>query len=137
MKTLIMTCGLPYSGKSTWAQEEAEQSAPIVCPDAIRLAMHGQRFAREAEPLVWAMARVMVRALFLGGHYYVILDSTANTKKRREEWRSKEWRREFIEMNADKDECIRRARAAGDEYIIPVIERMASEQEPVGEDERE
>ncbi len=40
-KTLIGMVGLPYSGKSTAARE---LGFPIVCPDAIRLALHGQRF---------------------------------------------------------------------------------------------
>jgi len=40
MKILILTVGLPRSGKSTWA---AKKGFPIVSPDAIRLAMHGMR----------------------------------------------------------------------------------------------
>ena len=84
-KTLIAMVGLPRSGKSTWAKKAGH---PIVSPDAIRLALHGQRFISEAEPFVWAIAKAMVRALFLAGHSAVILDATNNTRKRRDEWKS-------------------------------------------------
>jgi predicted kinase len=72
-KTLIMTVGLPRSGKSTWA---IAQGHPVVCPDAIRLALHGQPFIATAEPVVWATAKLMVASLFEAGHGVVILDAT-------------------------------------------------------------
>lgn len=80
-KVLIMTHGLPRSGKSTWARK---QGVPIVCPDAIRLAKTGRRWFGPIEHEVWATARTMVRALFLAGHSTVILDSTAGTRKQRD-----------------------------------------------------
>lgn len=80
-KVLILTHGLPRSGKSTWAQK---QGVPIVCPDAIRLAKTGKRWWGPIEHEVWATARTMVRALFLAGHDTVILDSTAGTRKQRD-----------------------------------------------------
>lgn len=122
MKTLIMTVGLPRSGKTTWAKE---QNLPIVCPDAIRLALHGERFIQLAEPFVWAIAKVMVRALFLAGHDKVILDATNTTEKRRSEWIGFHTVIQFF--TASKEECIRRARLDGDETIVPVIERMAEQ----------
>jgi predicted kinase len=63
-KKLILTMGLPRSGKSTWAKQ---QSVPIVSPDAIRLAMTGQRWVGELEDMVWVVAKYMVRSLFLAG----------------------------------------------------------------------
>src|SRR5258706_417694 len=53
--TLIVMVGLPWSGKSTWAREQGNW--PIVCPDEIRFALHGQRFIAEAEPWVWTIAK--------------------------------------------------------------------------------
>ena len=41
MKEIIVTVGLPRSGKTTWARE---QGYPIVNPDSIRLSLHGKRF---------------------------------------------------------------------------------------------
>jgi predicted kinase len=132
MKTLIMPIGLPRSGKTTWARQNGN---PIVSPDEIRLALHGQRFAAEAEPFVWAIAQVMVKALFAAGHDYVILDATNITRKRREVWRSELWRREFVVAGATKEQCIERAMKLGDSEIIPVIERMAAEYEPLSPEE--
>lgn len=129
MSQLIVTVGLPRSGKSTWARA---QDHPIVNPDSIRLALHGQRFLPEAEPFVWAIARCMVRALFLAGHETVILDACNTTKERRDEWLAHDgaWIRVFKAFPTPAEECIRRARAEGDEEIVPVIVRMAAHFEP-------
>lgn len=117
---LVMTVGLPYSGKTQWAKATA---APIVSPDCIRLAMHGRRFAREAEPLVWATARYMVEALFLAGSPVVVLDSTALTEELRARWiEPAKWVTLFAVMPATADECF--GRAAGDPELVPVMERM-------------
>lgn len=135
--TLILMMGLPYSGKSTKAAAlSSALSAPIVCPDAIRVAMHGYRYSPPAEPAVWFVARMMVRALFLGGHQLVILDATNNTRKRRDDWRGSEgWSTTIVHEQAELELCLERARAADDEDIIPVIERMAEEHQPPDEDE--
>lgn len=131
MKRLVLMMGLPYSGKSTAAEVlSAALGAPIVCPDEIRRSLHGQRYAQEAEPLVWYMARVMVRALFLAGHDYVILDATNTTKERRDEWRGSEgWWVQVFEIDIAPLICKRRAEAEGDEEIVPVITRMSNRYE--------
>ena len=77
-ETLILTVGLPRSGKSIWAKK---QGIPIVNPDSIRLALHGKAFILEAEDFVWTIAYTMARALFLAGHETVIIDATNITKK--------------------------------------------------------
>ena len=128
MKTLILLCGLPRSGKSTWAKQ---QGHPIVNPDSIRLAVHGQRFIAATEPLVWVTAKYMVRALFLAGHDTVILDATNNTEKRRQEWyteaRLNDYNVTLKIIDTPASVCIDRAKAEGDKAIIPVIEKMAAE----------
>lgn len=125
---LICLIGLPYSGKSTWA---ISQGHPIVCPDAIRIALHGERFNALMEPYVWVIAKTMVKSLFLAGHNTVILDATNTTKKRRTEWVSDDWETNWEAIDTSKEECINRAKANGDEVIIPVIEKMAEQFEPV------
>ncbi len=136
MQELICTVGLPRSGKSTWARE---QGIPIVNPDSIRLAVHGQRFFAPAEPLVWVMAEIMIEALFKAGHGKVILDATNISRRRRNHWlkfdntnrrlHEGESPRKvtFKVFNASAGECIRRAELAGDYEMIPVIKRMAKE----------
>jgi predicted kinase len=137
LKTVILMVGLPRSGKTTKALALWRGTgSPIVCPDAIRLALHGQRFASRAEPFVWAIAKIMVRALFLAGHETVIVDATNTTRKRRDEWRDPDWRLEFHEMGTSADDCIWRATAAGDTEILSVIEAQAARYEPVTDAER-
>ncbi len=136
---LICTVGLPYSGKTTQALDIAQAlSAPIVSPDAIRVALHGQRYVGQAERMVWAMAHNMVDALFMAGHKFVILDATCNTRKRRDDWRRfKQYSTWFYLVDTDAAECLRRADEAGGEHIKEVIERMNEQHEPLEEDETE
>lgn len=121
---LIMTIGLPYSGKTHWVKAQPD-NWPIVSPDQIRYAIHGQRYIQEAEPFVWATAKVMVRALFLAGHKSIILDACSVTAARRDDWIDSLWVRKFTVMDVSAEACISRAMAEDDEYIVPIIERMA------------
>lgn len=137
MSTLILTVGLPQSGKSTWAKA---QGHPIVNPDSIRLGLHGKPFIGEAEPFVWAIAKVMVRALFLAGHETVIVDATNTTRKRRDDWKSKDWAREFEIVLESPEVCKQRAGlSAVDtthlEGLIGAIDRMAEQYEEIAQDE--
>jgi len=122
--TLIMTVGLPRSGKSTWARK---QEHLIVNPDSIRLAIHGQAFIEDTEPIVWTITKYMVKALFLAGHNKVILDATNTTKEARDFWISDDWKCIYHLFLASKSECIERAIKDDKEYLIPVIERMSEE----------
>lgn len=82
---LAITVGIPSSGKTTAAREMQERGWVRICPDDIRLALHGQAFHGPAEPVVWATAELTVRSLLQSGHR-VIVDATNTTKKRREPW---------------------------------------------------
>jgi predicted kinase len=127
-KELILTVGLPRSGKTTWAKQ---QEIPIVNPDSIRLAIHGQRFIHDAEPMVWTTAKYMVRSLFLAGHDKIIVDATNTTAKRRQEWIDESGKIgcsvSYHVIPTSAAECIARAKAEGDEEIIPIIEHMAKQ----------
>ncbi len=127
-KRLIMTVGLPRSGKSTWARQ---QGLPIVNADSLRLAIHGQVYCQEAERIIWTTAYYMVKALFLAGHDIVILDSCNHTQKRRDDWISKDWKRFYKVFDTSKNICIKRARESQTEYLIPVIKRMYKDFEPI------
>ena len=128
MNILWMTVGLPRSGKSTWA---VSQTFPIVNPDSIRLALHGQPFIGSAEPFVWAIAKCMVEALFIAGHRNVILDATNTTRQRRDQWKSDNWKRKFVKFLGpiDKQTCIDRVIKShfDDQHkdnLIKAIDRM-------------
>ncbi len=124
-KGLILTMGLPRSGKTTWARK---QNLPIVNPDSIRLALHGQVYIQEAEGIVWEVAYLMVKSLFLAGHSDVIVDAANITKKRRKVWVDKfahECAIIIKVFNTSKEVCIMRAKKDEREDLIPIIERMA------------
>jgi predicted kinase len=126
---LIITIGLPKSGKSTWAHQ---QGFPVVNPDSIRMALHGHRFSPQAEEFVWAIAHIMVKALFLAGHETVIVDGCHGTSKRRQPWLDRYGTSvRFQVFDVVTEVCIQRARTEGDEEIVPIIEKMAQEWEPL------
>jgi predicted kinase len=108
---------------------------PIVNPDAIRLALHGQRFLEEAEPMVWSIAMYMAKSLFLAGHNEVIVDATNTTRKRRDFWKHDLWARKFVHIDASKEACLEIAKQANDTEIMPVIESMAKQFTSVTSDE--
>ena len=141
MGELLIICmmGLPRSGKSTKARVLSEEAGiPIVNRDSIRLALHGQRYVQIAEPMVKAISGIMVNALFIAGHKTVIVDETNMRRSTRDFWASlnPDARIEFWYVDTPKEECLRRAQFMNDEIIQPVIERMAADFEPLGEDEK-
>ncbi|WP_284036276.1 ATP-binding protein [Neobacillus sp. 114] len=85
MKLGIM-CGMPLSGKSTYGKTLQKQGWVRVSLDDLRLALHGQVYKAEAEPLVWENAELMVRTLLKSGHD-VLVDTTNRTRDRRKRWR--------------------------------------------------
>lgn len=133
MNTLIATVGLPRAGKSSWARA---QSFPIVNPDSIRMGLHAHAFVPEAEEFVWAIAKVMVRALFLAGHETVILDATNTTRKRRDEWKSYKWSLQFKVFDTSEEECRQRALSENDGSKMDAIKRMAAAFESLQPDEK-
>ncbi len=132
--TLIMTVGLPRSGKTTLAKRAAH---PMVNPDAIRLALHGQPYVQSAEGIVWAVAHLMVKALFEAGHPTVILDGCNNTRRRRDEWKRDADQRIFWVVPTASEVCLSRLEGADNNPLSGVIIRMAAQHEPVELDEGE
>ena len=129
-RRLHLMVGLPRSGKTTRA---LELGYPIVCPDAIRLAIHGQAFIPEAEPVVWAHAKIMARALFLAGHNDVTIDATNTTFKRREFWIEEGFEIVYHIINTGAAECIQRALFDNRPELCAVIKRMDEQFEEVTE----
>jgi predicted kinase len=124
--------GLPRSGKTTWATDKGgDDFDPIVSKDAIRLALHGERFLKEREDEVHSISRIMIHALFLAGHKVVVLDETNTTVKRRNECRSEHWSVRFKVFDTPVGECLRRAALTDDTVIVPIIRKMAAQFEPL------
>ena len=126
-KQLILTVGLPRSGKSAWAKEAARQlgrgdyPCPVVDPDSVRvrLAIHEKAFESTEEGIVWWVVRQMVETLFSAGHEYVILDATNLTEERRSQWLSDDWVVRYKVMGTD------------------LLNRTAEEYEPLTEGEKD
>jgi predicted kinase len=135
--TLLMTVGLPRSGKSTWVKA---QNCPIVNNDAIRLALHGKDFVQEAEDMVHAIAVYMVKALFLAGHNTVVLDETNMNIETRALWKSPQWKRRYQYFDTPPELCKMRAIACEErgeffkgygEVMREVIDRKHAAFEPI------
>jgi len=121
---LILMMGMPRSGKSTVAKE---LGYPMVNPDSIRLALHGKAFEPLAEPMVWTIAKYMVKSLFIAGHGTVILDATNITRARRKEWDSKTWDSRILLVDTPLDVCIARAKKC--DFPVNVVKRMYNQME--------
>lgn len=130
LPTLHSTVGLPRSGKTTWAKQTGW---PVVNPDSIRLALHGQAFVPEAEAMVWVIAQYMVKALFLAGHRDVVLDATNFTKARRAQWVTDKWNNTYNIFTAPMSLCL--MRADGNIELQNVIQRMGGQFEAVDQDD--
>lgn len=131
---VFVMVGLPRSGKSTLIRKvlaEMGRDIPVLSGDAIRLALHGQRFVASAEPMVRAIQQVALKALILAGAEAVFIDDCNITREQRRRWVSPDWETHYIILTTSKEECIRRAQAENDEVIIPVIESMAASFERV------
>lgn len=136
MPTLIAMVGLPRSGKSTLTKVVSKAlRAPIVNKDDIRLSLHGQHYAKEAEPMVRAVYRIMIESLFRSGHDYVVADETHYSRAARDFIKDQRWQTQFIVVPTPKETCIERAYTTGHTWLPPVIEEMAQRYDPIGLDE--
>ena len=140
MKLLICTMGRPRSGKSTWCEEQLKKGYPVVCPDTIRLALHGKPMDWKREATVWTIAKTMVKYFFEQGYKVVIFDATNYRCKNRRE--PKKWAKEigcdikFKVFDVTREVCIERALTNGREDLIPVIERQSELWTPLNESEK-
>jgi predicted kinase len=119
---LILTSGLPRSGKTRWA---LKQGHPIVSRDAIRIALYGKIYFQAAEEMVTAIESYMVKALFLAGHDTVIVDATHLKKRYIDRWENIMWDLQVHKIDTPADVCIERAKKDGKEELIPIIKAMA------------
>ena len=134
---LIAMMGLPRSGKSTIVRYLMhELGYPVVQRDAIRLALYGERYRKEAEPMVKAMSLYMIKALFLTGHSVVLCDETNYSRAARDSVKSPDWDTVFYEITTNAEECKRRAVVTGQPDLVPVIDEMFARYEPLGGDEK-
>ena len=85
---IYLMCGLPGSGKSTWARGNFEKlHAVIVSRDTLRVMLYGgvYEYHLEDEPIIQEMAMACVQAAQLEGRD-VIVDETCITARHRRIW---------------------------------------------------
>jgi predicted kinase len=103
------------------------QSAPriVVCADKIRIALHGQRFAGEAEQFVHAIKNMIIR-MYLDQGYSILVDGTHTTKSSLKELLLLDKNLQCAIIDTDKGVCEDRARECGQTDLITegVIDRM-------------
>ena len=109
---LKLMCGIPGSGKSTYAKGLARaSSATILEPDAFHLHLTGKFFHGPACDMIWATVKTTA-AVLLKSDQTVIIDATALNKHRRSEWvhiaRACEVPCSAWALVTSKDLCIRR-----------------------------
>lgn len=108
---LVLTVGLPRSGKSTWAMK---QGCPIVNRDAIREAYLGDRRNFGDEKECSRLEMLMVHSLLLAGHDKVIVDATHLRTKYRNRWekfaKENDYKVIYKTFDTSMKECQRRAR---------------------------
>jgi len=110
-KQLAIMCGMPLSGKSTYANLLQKEGWIVVCPDNIRLALHGQQFVLSAEPFITGITHITVKAL-IDRNQAVLVDATNLTHEKRLVWRNiaKEFSipLKIILMDTPSEECVSR-----------------------------
>ena len=133
---LIMTRGLPRSGKTTWSKKMVAANPELgrVCPDDVRTELYGYPktlFDKSRDSEVWEIVYQRVGKLFAEGKREVILDATGIRQVDRDKWVARFphiqiWVEEF---DASKEVCIERAKKDGRDDLIPVIGYMAEQKE--------
>ena len=85
---IYLTCGLPGSGKSTWAKKFTGQhpNTIIVCKDNIRTMLHGEyKYNRSIEVVVKEICKQAIKIALRKG-FDIIIDETNINRDKRHDW---------------------------------------------------
>jgi predicted kinase len=126
---LILTIGLPGSGKSTWAlsQVSAENKVVVIERDQIRRQLTGSARDHSHEMRVTAIQREDANTALSVGWTVIISDTNLRAKYRREWFNiAQQHGAEYEEVRFDTDieECIRRDAARDQPVGEEIIRRM-------------
>jgi predicted kinase len=135
---LIVMCGLPGSGKSTYAKYNYENPYVVVCADEYRKVLTGTDFYAPAENIVSQMVGVTVEVMLkrLGR---VVLDMTCLRIKTRKRWIEMADRCDVpvscTWMDATLEHCLKTNRNRDRQVPEDIIIGMHDRFEPPTEDE--
>lgn len=124
---VVFICvGLPRSGKTTWAKS---MGCPVVNVDEARAFVHGKPFIPEVEAFVWDIVTSKALALKEMLCPRIIIDATNVTQVRRDFWLRlfPDAVVKFKVFTTPVKLCIERALQHDQDYLVPVIQRMAEE----------
>ena len=131
MKKLILTVGLPRSGKSTWAKTTGY---PIVSADAIQYAVCDKQLLPidSFYDMSDTIAKYMIKSLFFAGHTTLIYDNCNHLKTRRIYWinwcTENEIKIEYKYFDTSMEVCQERAKGfKNSEWLVPRIAEMSNE----------
>jgi len=81
MKEIIMTKGLPGSGKSTWAREyiKTNRSYKIICKDDLREMLDAGRHTKANEKFVVKLRDELVNTALFAGYSAIVADTNLNS----------------------------------------------------------
>lgn len=150
---LYFTIGLPCSGKSTranrWVTDDAdlhyglygadgydyrlERPRVVIGGDDFRIGTHSLEYLRTSEGLVFAQMDTAVRALLYRG-FDVLIDETCTTEATLLRYYLMDFGAEAIIIDVSSQECIRRAKETGRDYLIPCIEQMQRQKDELLKD---
>ena len=86
MQTIYMLCGLPGTGKSTWAGKKSDKSTLIVNRDSIRTMIHGKYiFDVNYERMIDDITKASAYNILKNG-YDLIIDETCTRRFIRGSW---------------------------------------------------
>ncbi len=129
---LFFTVGLPQSGKSTWCnawvRDAGKHDRPrvVLAGDDFRHGLHGHEYLVEAEAFVFAAMDLAARALLRRG-FDVMMDETATSEGTILRYLRIDIDAVAIFIDVPAEECKARARAAGRDYLLGPIDRMAAQ----------
>lgn len=132
---LYATIGTQRSGKTTegrkWLRHQPNQilfsddgfPRYLWDSDFLRLELHGQRWAKPAEPMVWAIKNYAIRAALAAGHD-TLACGTHTTKASVRRLLEIDADCGFVIIDTPLEVCIERAYKTGQDDLVAVIPRL-------------
>jgi predicted kinase len=130
MKKIILTKGLPGSGKSTWAKQyQAENPNSVrVNKDDLRAMLHNSVWSKGREEFVLKIRDLIVEEALKAGHDVIVDDTNLHSKHKNQMWKIAAANNATIEeksfLDVSIEECIKRDLKRTNSVGEKVIKKM-------------